>query len=333
VTVGGAIANDVHGKNHHGSGTFGNHVLRFELLRSDGVRRICSADQNPELFAATIGGLGLTGVITWAEFRLIRVPGPWIDQEVIRYRGLSEFLDLSAQAESRFDYTVAWIDCLAGGRNLGRGHLIQGNHSSFQGEGPRLEKFSRPSLSVPFQLPVSPLFGASVRAFNELYFRRQFKRTKIAKVHFNPFFYPLDSIDQWNRIYGRQGFLQYQFVVPQSADGLKALEQILRHTSDRGMGSFLAVMKIFGKTASPGLLSFPRPGITLALDFKATTSGLLPALSRFDEWVMEAGGAVYPAKDARMKPEVFRASFPALARFRSSVDPAISSSFWRRMEQ
>lgn len=333
VTVGGAISNDVHGKNHHAAGTFGNHVLRFELLRSDGSRKICSPDQNPELFAATIGGLGLTGLITWAEFKLLRVAGPWIDQEVVRYRGLSEFLELSAQAEGRFDYTVAWIDCLAGGKNLGRGHFIQGNHSESQKPGPSFEKMKRSTLGVPVPLPVSPLFGASVKAFNTLYYRRQLRRVKRGVVHFDPFFYPLDSIQQWNRIYGRNGFLQYQFVVPENPEGLKALSRILEFTSSRGMGSFLAVMKIFGKICSPGLLSFPRPGITLALDFKATTPGLLDSLTRFDGWVMEAGGAVYPAKDARMSPEVFSRSFSELERFKAWVDPAFSSSFWRRMEQ
>lgn len=328
VTVGGALANDIHGKNHHCAGNFGNHVLSFELIRSSGERFVCSPSQNSEYFYATIGGLGLTGLVTWVEFKLIPIKGPMIDQEVIKYRGISEFLELSKESEDKFDYTVAWIDCLASGKNLGRGHFIRGNHSKKKNS----DYLAKRIMSVPFELPFSPINSLSVKLFNAFYYHRQINRLRKSLVNYDTFFYPLDFIHDWNRIYGRQGFLQYQCVVPENESGLKTLEKILSCTSSRGLGSFLAVIKKFGNISSGGMLSFPRPGITLALDLGINSPQIFKVLDKFDDWVVSCGGAVYPGKDARMSRDTFRASFPNWIKFKEFIDPNFSSDFSRRVE-
>jgi FAD/FMN-containing dehydrogenase len=328
VTVGGALANDIHGKNHHCAGNFGNHVLSFELIRSSGERFVCSPSQNSEYFYATLGGLGLTGLVSWVEFKLIPIKGPLIDQQVIKYRGLNEFLELSKESEGKFEYTVAWIDCLASGKNLGRGHFIQGNHSQEIDH----KSCTKKTLSVPFELPLSPINSLSVKIFNSFYYHRQLNRLSKSLVYYDTFFYPLDFIHDWNRIYGRQGFLQYQCVVPENDSGLKTLEKILSCTSSRGLGSFLAVIKKFGKISSGGMLSFPRPGITLALDIGLNSSQVFKVLDKFDDWVVGCGGAIYPGKDARMSRDTFRASFPNWLKFKEFIDPNFSSDFSRRVE-
>lgn len=328
VSVGGAIANDIHGKNHHRAGSFGNHVPRFELLRSDGSRRICSADENREWYEATIGGLGLTGLITWAELTLKPVPTAGIDQEIVRFGGVAEFLELSRSSEGRFEYSVAWVDTLAG-RSIGRGLFFQGNHATPDVWAER-QRPSRRRLSVPCELPGFTLSALSLRAFNAAFYRKQLRRVKRNVVHYEPFFYPLDSIGRWNRIYGRRGLLQYQCVFPES-DGAAVLEEMLRLVARESDGSFLTVLKKFGSIPSRGLLSFPREGITLCLDFPNSGPRLFALLDRLDALVRAAKGAVYPAKDARMSRESFHAYFPALDRFRAFVDPAFSSSFWRRV--
>ncbi len=329
ITVGGAIANDVHGKNHHRAGTFGRHVLRFELLRSDGRRLLCSPQENADLFRATVGGLGLTGVILWAEIQLIRIPSSWMVVERVPFRNLDEFFEVSARSDEAFEYTVAWIDCLARGPNLGRGIFLRGNHA----EAPRsLEVHRDPHLVVPVDLPSFVLNPWSMRAFNALYYRLQSRKAGRRLEHYEPFFYPLDAIHRWNRIYGRRGFLQYQCVLPREVQR-EGIREILTRIARSGNASFLAVLKEFGDVPSPGLLSFPRPGVTLALDLPFTGPATLGLLDDLDRLVLEAGGALYPAKDARMAPEVFRASYPALEAFLPHRDPAFSSSFWRRVSQ
>ena len=328
VTLGGAIANDVHGKNHHRAGTFGCHVDRFELLRSDGRRIVCSADENADWYRATIGGLGLTGLITWAEILLHPLMSPCIDQETLRYQGLDEFFELSQASDQSHEYTVAWVDCLASGAGLGRGLFMRGNvlkqprapYPKPQGHG----------LAVPFDPPLSLVNHWTLSAFNRLYYHRQRQPSSRATVHYEPFFYPLDSIGQWNRIYGPKGFLQYQCVVPID-DGREAIGEILERISRSGMGSFLAVLKLFGDRPSPGLLSFPREGVTLALDFPNQGQQTLQLLEQLDQVTRAAGGAVYPAKDARMSPESFEAYFPNWRELERWRDPRLCSSFWRRV--
>ena len=325
VTVGGAIANDVHGKNHHRAGSFGCHVRQFELLRSDGSRRRCSRSENPDWFAATIGGLGLTGVILWAELELKQVAGAAMDIETMRFPNLSEFFRLTDESDATFDYTVAWVDCASRGKRLGRGIFTRGNHSSSVRASLRAPGGG---LGVPIELPGALVNNAGVRVFNAWYYRQP--RTRFREVHYDSFFYPLDRIRNWNRIYGPRGFLQYQCVVG-LADGRDAIQELLSRIAAAGGGSFLAVLKVFGKIESPGLLSFPRPGITLALDFPNRGLKTMQLLDHLDEVVRESHGAVYPAKDARMAAASFRHYFPKWQSFCDYLDPRFSSSFWRRV--
>lgn len=328
VTVGGAIANDVHGKNHHRMGSFGHHVRRLELVRSDGSRRELVAGLGDALLAATIGGLGLTGCITWAELQLRRVPGPWLESESIRFDHLDDFFALSAESAATHEYTVAWIDCLARGRRLGRGHFLRSDHAAAApDEHPRVRISRR---AMPVTPPFSLVNRLSLRAFNTLYYWRQPVRRKRSVTHYQPYFYPLDGIEHWNRMYGPHGFLQHQCVLPPETarDGVAAL---LAEIARSGQGSFLAVLKEFGTVPPPGMLSFPRPGTTLALDFPNSGPGVFRLLERLDAIVAEAGGAIYPAKDARMSPAVFRRGYPRLAEFSRHIDPAFSSGLWRRL--
>ena len=327
VTVGGAIANDVHGKNHHRAGTFGSHVDQLALLRSDGRVYTCSPQKNQTLFGATIGGLGLTGLILWATIRMRRINNSFMDMETVRFGNLDEFLKLSDESDRDYEYTVAWVDCLAKKESIGRGLYMRGNHASpFQDIPSKKERH----MSIPLTPPFSLVNPASLHLFNTLYYRKQWQRRRRRIGHYGPFFYPLDKIFHWNRMYGSRGFLQYQCVVPPSC-GREAILEILSRIAESGIGSFLAVLKIFGNIPSPGLLSFPRPGITLALDFPIQGRKTFNLLNSLDEIVVQASGAVYPAKDARMSRESFQKFFPQWAELEKYRDPAFSSSFWRRV--
>lgn len=326
VTLGGAIANDVHGKNHHRAGCFGNHVPRFELLRSDGSLTAVAAGD--ALHAATIGGLGLTGIITWAELQLVPIRSAMLDVEMIRFRGLDEFVRLSAESEPYWEHTVAWIDCAASGRGLGRGIFIRGNWSAYGG----LQAHRPAGASVPVDFPEFALSRFSIRAFNTLYYRRLVGRTRTLQQHYAPFFHPLDSIQGWSRIYGKRGFFQYQVVTPVEA-GAEPVREMLRLIAESGQGSFLAVLKTFGDRPSPGMLSFPSPGITLALDFANQGNATLALFDRLDEAARVGDGRFYPAKDARMSRDDFERSYPRLDEFRAHVDPGMSSEFWKRMNR
>ncbi|MGH8032298.1 MAG: FAD-binding oxidoreductase [Luteimonas sp.] len=330
ATVGGAIANDVHGKNHHRAGTFGHHVAAFELLRSDGARRVCRPDDADGMFVATVGGLGLTGVIVAVELQLRRVPGPWLDVESLRFERLDDFFALSPASEASHEYTVAWVDCLARGSALGRGHFLRANHASCLGAA-RPNPPSR-RLAMPVTPPLSLVNALTLRPFNWLYYHRQRARSRRTWVHYAPYFYPLDGIADWNRMYGPRGFLQHQCVVPPAA-APDAIAALLREIGHSGMGSFLAVLKQFGDRPSLGMLSFPQPGTTLALDFPNTGPEVFALLDRLDAIVDAAGGAVYPAKDARMSGTHFRRAFPQWDAFQSYIDPRFSSGFWRRVTE
>jgi len=326
VTVGGAIANDVHGKNHHRAGTFGRHVRQFELLRSDGQRLTCSPETNTDFFGATIGGLGLTGLITCAQLQLRRIPGTGMDLEIIRFANLDEFFRLSEVSDQNFEYTVAWIDCLSRGRSLGRGLFQRANHSaSLMGHA----KAPMGHLAMPFMAPFSLVNTATLRLFNFLYYHRPGIRRR-RREHFQSFFFPLDSVANWNRLYGPRGFYQYQCVIPGQA-GPEMTAQLLEKIARSGQGSFLAVLKQFGSLTSPGMLSFPRCGVTLALDFPNTGPRIERLFTQLDEIVAAAGGRLYPAKDARMPAELFRNTYPRWGEFEHYVDPAFSSGFWRRV--
>jgi len=330
VTVGGAIANDVHGKNHHRAGTFGCHVLCFELLRSDGSRRICSTEENSEWFAATIGGLGLTGLITWAELQLRRVDSIYISAETIRFGALPEFFELSGGSDTQYEYTVAWLDCSASGRSQGRGLFTRGNHLAAT-DGARKTVPQR-SVSLPLTPRFSVVNGPSLRLFNALYYHKQLSSCRRTVQHYASFLYPLDGFLHWNRLYGPDGFFQYQCVVPQES-GCSAVREMLGYIARSDAGSFLTVLKVFGRKISPGLLSFAREGVTFAVDFPNRGERTLLLMSGLDSIVSEAGGAVYPAKDARMTGDRFRHYFPQWKQFETNVDPLFSSGFWRRVMQ
>lgn len=326
VTLGGALANDVHGKNHHRRGTFGRWVEEFTLLRSDRQPIRCAPDENTELFAATIGGMGLTGIVSRLRLRLMRVGSTAIRQVTHRFDHLDRYFELATEADERHEYAVAWIDSLATGRSFGRGHLICGDHEE---QGSRSGDAAEPRLSVPFTPAVSPLRGLALRAFNELYFRRAPKGRSERTVDFRSFFYPLDGVAHWNRLYGPGGLLQHQSVVPE-ADGPRTIRRLMECAHAHGQGSFLTVLKRFGDRPSPGLLSFPRPGWTLTLDFPHRGASTIELMGALDRITVEAGGAVNPYKDATMSPATFGASFPAWEKLEAWRDPAIVSDSWRR---
>lgn len=325
VTVGGAIANDVHGKNHHKAGNFGHHVVEIEILKSSGERFICSKEENSELFYATIGGLGLTGLISKVKIKLISIKSAFIDQEQIKFKSLSEFMDLSGESEISFDYTVAWVDCV-NGDDL-RGIFIRGNHAS---DG-KLIPHKDPKLKVPFVFPNWVLNPYTVKAFNWLYYFKNLKTVSKSRVHYESFFYPLDAVYNWNRIYGKRGFYQYQFVVPLDQRGESALREILIKIKSSGFASFLVVLKTFGSVPSLGMLSFPKKGITLALDFANFGEPLLQLLRECDLILEQAGGRIYPAKDARMDSTFFHRTYNC-KKFERFIDRKFSSSFSRRVK-
>jgi len=326
VTLGGAIANDIHGKNHHVAGTFGSHVTQLELVRSDGTHLNCSPTDNPDLYAATIGGLGLTGVITWAQLRMKPIVTRMIDYQGIQFHGIDEFLDLTQQA-ANVEYTVSWIDCTSTGKNFMRGVFMQGDHSQVPAP---LKVSVKPKLTFPFELPGMALNRYSVAAFNALYFHKQFKHRVSALQDYEPYFYPLDAVLKWNKMYGKRGLLQFQYAIPweHAREGTIA---VLQEVAKSGLASFLAVLKVFGDVPSPGMMSFPKPGITLALDFPIKPDVSFSLFDRLAAMTLEFGGRLYPAKDARMTAPQFQAFYPQWEAFARYKDPALTSSFWERV--
>jgi FAD/FMN-containing dehydrogenase len=326
ITVGGAIANDVHGKNHHWCGTFGRHVREMELLRSSGETIRCSPIVNADWFAATCGGLGLTGLILWAELQLRPVACPCVELESIRFDSLDDFFRLTAESSEHFEYGVAWIDCLARGERLGRGIFQRANHCVVQqrcGRAPR-------SVDMPVTAPFSLVNAVSLRMFNAFRLHRAGSTPRREVKHYEAFFFPLDRIAHWNRLYGPRGFHQYQCVVP--LDGARdAVRELLETISASRMGSFLAVLKQFGAAPAPGLLSFPMEGVTLALDFPSKGEKLSRLFSALDAIVMQARGRLYPAKDCRMPASLFQAGFPRWREFCAYKDPRCRSTFWERV--
>lgn len=324
VTVGGAIANDVHGKNHHVLGSFGDHIRSLTLVRTDGEIIECSPDQRPDWFGATVGGLGLTGVITQAEIQLRRVAGPWLDTETVPYANLDEFFHLADDSEAQWEHTVSWIDCISGGG--GRGLFMRGNPVD---AGQRPEPRDR-KLTMPIVPPVSMVNRLTLRPFNIAYYNLKKWQAGKQIAHYEPFFYPLDNLLEWNRMYGPKGFFQYQSVVPRAA-GQEAVQAMLKEIARSCDGSFLAVLKTFGNRQPRGLMSFPQPGVTLALDFPNHGERTHKLFGRLDAIVREAGGHIYLAKDARMPREVFEAGYPRLNEFLKFRDPGISSGLSRRL--
>jgi L-gulonolactone oxidase len=330
VTLGGAVANDVHGKNHHAMGTFGASVRAIGLRRTTGETMTLISPVlggNDPMFVATLGGLGLTGVMEWVEFQAVKIPSTFLDAEDTSFSNVDGYFDLMAAKKDAFEHTMAWIDCLAGGDALGRGVLSCANWAPKGGYTAHRED---PKLKMPMDAPGFALNSLSVKAFNSLYGALKQANGKKYKPHYEPFLYPLDAIAHWNRGYGAKGFYQYQSVVPPAA-ARDAVKEMLKQIAKSGQGSFLAVLKDFGPQESLGMLSFPAPGTTLALDFPNKGKRTLKLMAELDAVVKEAGGRLYPAKDGRIPAEMFQAGFPKLQDFRAYVDPGLSSAFWRRV--
>ena len=326
VTLGGAIANDIHGKNHEAAGSFGCHVPSFELVRSDGTRRLCSATENPDWFAATIGGMGLTGVITWAQLRLKPIVSRLIDYEGIQFHGIDEFLDLKQQYR-HVEYNVSWVDCVSTGRNFARGIFMPGDHSKVPA---KLKPSPEPKLVFPFDAPGFALNRTTVSIFNSVFFHKQLKPRVKTLQDYEPFFYPLDKVLHWNRLYGKQGLLQFQYAIPW-ADAKEGTIAILHEIAKSGLASFLAVLKAFGDIPSLGMMSFPQAGIMFALDFPIKAGISFPLMQRLGDMTREFGGRLYPAKDAAMTASQFQAFYPQWQQFAEYRDPMLTSSFWERV--
>jgi FAD/FMN-containing dehydrogenase len=328
VTLGGALANDIHGKNHHGAGTFGVHVRAFELVRSDGSRRVCSRAENADWFAATIGGMGLTGVVSWIELQLVQVTSPWIMQEALPLASLDQFFELAATSDRDFAYSVAWIDSLATGANLGRGVFFRGNHATAPEAKDKPEFLPEEPFSLPF--PIDPPFALinrlSLTVFNALYRWSALRGARRRLVDYRSFFFPLDRVRNWNRAYGPKGLRQFQCVLPLKT-ARATVEALLAAALEARHASFLTVLKIFGDVPSPGLISFPRKGATLTLDFPYKGEATDRLLAELDAITLGVGGAVNPYKDARMSADVFAASFPDWRRIVPYLDPHARSGF------
>lgn len=319
ITVGGAVASDVHGKNHHVDGCFSHHVLEMDVVVGNGEMITCSPTRYTDLFEATCGGMGLTGVITRVKFDLKKIETSYIRQKQIKAKNLDEVLQLFDEYK-HYTYSVAWIDCLKKGKGFGRSILILGEHATMNdlNEKKKQDPLKLPKkkqITFPFNLPWWILNTLTVKAFNFAYYNKNTRREINNVVSYEPFFYPLDAILHWNRGYGKKGFVQYQFVLPLEAkDGLI---EIMNRISNAGMGSFLAVLKIFGKQDS--LISFPKEGYTLALDFPVR-KGLMEFLDELDKIVLKYGGRLYMSKDARMKPQVLEDGYPTLQQFKNIVN-------------
>ncbi|MDQ8728049.1 FAD-binding oxidoreductase [Bradyrhizobium sp. LHD-71] len=324
VTLGGAVANDVHGKNHHLAGTFGRYVRRLRLARSDSEIVEVSPEQQPELFAATVGGLGLTGIIVDLELKLLQIASSYLEVETLPMANTDDFFHLSAESE-KWPYTVAWVDCFATGATIGRGLYMRGrplDDSAF-------DAHPRPSIAVPFTAPSVILNPLTIRSFNAFY-RRMATHDGLVRVHYDKFFYPLDAVGSWNRLYGARGFYQFQCVVPM-AQGGDVVRQLLQTAAEARQGSFLVVLKTFGNLPSPGILSFPHEGVTLSLDFPNKGNDTSKLLARLNAIAIDAGGRIYPAKDATMTAAQFQSSYPRWQEVERCRDAAIMSDFWRRV--
>lgn len=323
ATLGGAIGNDVHGKNQASAGSFGASVASLLISRSDSGAREISRETEPELFAATIGGLGATGLILAATLRLRKISSEWMRCSQRRFSSLAGFFEIDQELRSRHEYTVAWLDCLSA---AGRGVYFSADHDASALAGP--PRGSGRKLAIPLTPPLTMVNGLSVRALNEAYWASHPDREGLLQER-SSFFFPLDGIENWNRMYGPKGFFQYQCLIPNEAAS-EALGRILTLCAERKEGSFLAVLKTFGPRNSPAELCFAREGVSFAMDFANKGAKTLALLAEFDAIVQDAGGALYPAKDGRMSAELFKSSFPQWERWWAMRDPAMTGSLFLR---
>jgi decaprenylphospho-beta-D-ribofuranose 2-oxidase len=320
VTIGGAVASDVHGKNHHIEGCISQHIIDMDLVLANESVQFVSREHTPALFDATCGGMGLTGIISRVKFSLKPIETAYIKQKQIKAKNLDEILELFDEY-NHYTYSVAWIDCLSKGDKFGRSILMLGEHarldeipSKFKSD--PFKSGKKALLTFPIYLPAFVLNKLSIKIFNWLYYNKNLKKIQEPVTHYEPFFYPLDVINDWNKMYGKPGFVQYQFVIP-FENGKEGLSKILKKISDKGMGSFLAVLKVFGKQDQ--MISFPFEGYTLALDFPVN-SKLFPFLDELDEIVEAYSGRIYLSKDARMKADFFHRTYSRLDEFKAVLD-------------
>ena len=339
ASIGGCVACDVHGKNHHKDGSLGNSIGAIEVLQGQGEVVRCSPVEQPELFWATIGGMGLTGLIVAVKLRLRPIETAFIKVDYERAGNLEEAVGLMEEGDAGYDYSVAWMDCVAGGKSLGRSVLIRGNHAGRSELRPELASAPlnappRSSWNLPVDLPAFTLNPLSLRVLNSLYFGRSSRVKSSVVLDYDRFFYPLDTVRQWNRMYGGRGFLQYQCVIP-AENSLAALTAVLKQLRSSRCTFFLGVLKRFGR--GNGYLSFPLNEFTLSLDLPMKGDRLLTCLEQVDDLVIRHGGRVYLAKDARLSPRSFRQmypDFPKWQQIKREVDPSnrFSSDLSRRLE-
>ena len=327
VTIGGAIANDIHGKNHHKVGSFGNSIISFDVLRSNGEIIKCSERENKDLFLATIGGLGLTGLILSAKIQLIKIDGPYIDSGSKRFYSLNEFFEINSEIEKKYEYTVSWVDF--NNKNGIRGVYHYGNHSKKE---ETYKNSKKGSFRITF--PITPLFSLvnnfTLKILNNVYFFLN-KDKKNIYQNYRSFFFPLDIINNWNRAYGRKGFYQYQFVVPmESAE--RVLDLVLDKLDKYKHTPALGVLKTFGNIKSKGLLSFPMEGLTLAIDIQNKGKKTLKLFDELDDIILNNEGRLYPAKDCRMSSVTFNQCFQNFDKFIKFIDPKFNSSFFERVK-
>ena len=326
ITLGGAIASDIHGKNHHRFGTFGLHVEEFEVLKSNGERLLCSPASNSHLYRATIGGMGLTGLIIWAKIKLKKITNNFLDMELVKFSSLNEFLCLSKNADENFEYTVAWIDSGSHKSSSLKGIFMQANHNTTKlASGIKIQEFKLPNL-IPFNLVNS----YNTKIFNFLYYNKQLTKKTKTLINYNNFFFPLDLVSNWNILYGPKGFIQLQFVCPEAKIKI-VIDEVLILLDRYDLRSPISVLKIFGNIQSPGLLSFPKPGITLAIDLPLIKNKTNIFLDEALKLIEENDGSIYPAKDTQMNQSFFKKSYSQVCEFKQFIDPKFSSDFWRRV--
>ncbi|XOV24830.1 FAD-binding oxidoreductase [Phnomibacter sp. MR] len=318
ITIGGAVGSDVHGKNHHVDGSFSNHIVDMDVILPGGELIVCSPDAHADLFWATCGGMGLTGLISRVKFRLKKIETSYIRQKQIKAANLDEIIRLFEEYKD-YTYSVAWIDCLKKGKGFGRSILMLGEHAQLSDLTPAqqqqpLKVVNKTLFRFPLYLPSIFLNKLSIGIFNFLFYLKNTKKEINNVVPYEPFFYPLDVIDEWNKMYGRKGFVQYQFVLPLNQK--EGLANILHRITERGFASFLAVLKVFGKQDT--MIGFPMEGFTLALDIPIR-NGLFEFLDEMDKLVLEYGGRIYLSKDARMKAHTFQQSYPRLQEFKQTI--------------
>ena len=331
VTVGGAIANDIHGKNHHRKGTFGNYIESFDLLRSNGEVIVCTKNENQDYFFSTIGGLGLTGLIIKAKIKLIPIKSSYVDTKNIRYYSFSDFFEINEEMERDNEYTVSFVDLGLNKKNNDiRGVYHVGNHSSNTEKSKKTSiKSKEISLNLPFPPYISVINNFSIQLVNKGYYSIN-KNSDWHMQHYRKFFFPLDSIKNWNKAYGKKGFYQYQFVVPREY-AYEVLNDVIKTFKFYNQKPVLGVLKTFGKIKSVGMLSFPVDGVTLAIDIQNKGTTTLKMLENLDSIIIKAGGRLYPAKDARMSEETFYKSFLNFYEFKKFIDPLFDSSFLKRI--